>query len=284
MTTTALAPVVADLPEAEYHAHPALSSSGAKAILKAPAIFRWEQEHRRYSKAFDVGTIAHGFVLGTGWPVDIIPTELLASNGAVSTKAAKEFVAESRAAGRVPVVQAEWDRARAMADEVLKHPVAGRLFEQERGAAEVSLFWTDDETGVDCRARLDFLDHQHDGRRTLVTDLKTTSDADHRAFGRTAASFSYELQAAWYLDAVAHARGDVDAAFVHVLVETDAPHLVSVVQLDEPSLDLGRRRAARARAMFRDCTETDLWPGYSTDVESVSLPRWAFIDEERRSA
>lgn len=283
MTATTLAPVELDLPEAEYHAHPALSSSGAKAILKAPAIFRWEQTHRRYSKAFDVGTIAHGFVLGTGWPVDIIPADILATNGAVSTAKAKEFVKASRAAGRVPVVQAEYDRARAMADEVLAHPVAGRLFEQDRGAPEVSLFWTDDETGVDCRARLDFLDYRTD-RRTLITDLKTTANADPNAFGRTAADFGYEISTWWYLDALAHARGDDDAAFVHVLVEKEPPYLVSVVQLDEPSVELGRRKAMRARAMFRDCTEADLWPGYSTDVEPVTLPRWAFYDEERRSA
>lgn len=283
MSTTTASSVVTDLPEAEYHAHPALSSSGAKTILKAPALFQHERTHRRYSKAFDVGTIAHGFVLGTGWPVDIIPTELLASNGAVSTAAAKAFVKDSREAGRVPVVQAEWARARAMADEVLRHPLAGPLFAKDRGTAEVSLFWTDAGTGVDCRARLDFLDHQT-ARRTLVTDLKTCANADPHAFGRTAQDFGYDLQAAWYLDAVANARGDEDAAFLHVLVEKEPPYLVSVPQLDEPSVDLGRRKAERARAMFRDCTEADVWPGYSTEVEPVALPRWAFYDEERRAS
>lgn len=283
MPTTTVTSVVAEMPEADYHAHPALSSSGAKTILKAPALFQHERTHRRYSKAFDVGTIAHGFVLGTGWPVDIIPAELLASNGAVSTTRAKDFAKASRDAGRVPVVQAEYDRARAMADAVLRHPVARVLFQRERGAAEVSLFWTDAETGVDCRARLDFLDHPTD-RRTLITDLKTTTNADPHAFGRTAADFGYEVSTWWYLDGLANTRGDDDAAFVHVLVEKEPPHLVSVAQLDEPSVELGRRRAMRARAMFRDCTEANVWPGYSLDVEPVTLPRWAFYDEERRSA
>ena len=37
--------VISDISADAYHAHPALSATGAKRILKAPALYRWEADH-----------------------------------------------------------------------------------------------------------------------------------------------------------------------------------------------------------------------------------------------
>ena len=45
--------VVENMPEAEYHAHPALSSTGARRLLppSCPALFAYEREHPPQPKA-----------------------------------------------------------------------------------------------------------------------------------------------------------------------------------------------------------------------------------------
>ena len=79
-----------DMPELEYHARPELSASIAKRLIEpgGPARWKWEHDHgRAETKAFDLGHAAHTLVLGAGTPIARIPDELLASNGATSTKA-----------------------------------------------------------------------------------------------------------------------------------------------------------------------------------------------------
>lgn len=271
--------LVRDLDEATYHAHHSLSSTGAKTLLKSPARYLYEREHPKVSDAFDLGSVVHGMVLGTGWPVVVVPDDLLASNGAASTKAAKDFIAAAREAGRIPMLSKEHAEARAMADAVLRLPVARVLFESATGESETSAFWTDTDTGVDCRARFDRIARTRS--RTLLVDLKTCQDANPSTFGTTAAKFGYHLQAWWYRDGYQRVVDDPETpVFLHVLVEKSAPYLASVVQLDEAALALGGTQAMRARRLFRQYTDAAEWPGYSAEIQPVTLPRWAYQDEE----
>lgn len=67
------------------------------------------------------------------------------------------------------------------------------------GAPEVSIFWTDEATGVPCKARLDYL------KPRLIVDLKTFSNpygmSIDKAIARAMANYRYHVQAAWYLEA-----------------------------------------------------------------------------------
>lgn len=272
MTTTEIRPHgVVDMPEPDYHADPALSASGAKLLVppSVPAIYRWRMDHPVTSDAFDTGHAAHMLILGTGDPIARIEADDW------RTKAAREARDAARAEHQTPLLAAEHDRVLAMAEAVRTDPTAGRIFDPERGQAERSLFWTDDETGVQRRARLDWLPNPSTGR-LIIADLKTCRSANPATFGKAAADFGYFMQHPWYCDAV-EACGLTDpgdAAFVFVLVEKEPPHLVSVVELDPDAVRLGRNLNRRALATFADCARTDTWPGYGDDVHSVSLPAW----------
>jgi hypothetical protein len=62
--------------------------------------------------------------------------------------------------------------------------------------------------------------------------------------------------------------------------EKTPPYLVAVYELDALAMEAGRARNRRAAEMFRDCTEAGVWPGYSSEVELISLPPWATRIEE----
>lgn len=269
MSVQTLTGLVNGLPELEYHALPGLSSTGAKAILRSPAHYRHERDHGRPNKpAYDLGHVVHGMVLGTGLDVVVVDADDW------RTKDAKAERDAAYAAGAVPMLRKDHARAVRIADAVQAHPVAGRIFTD--GAAEVSAFWTDPDTGVDCRGRFDYIT-QH----PFLVDLKTCQDANPAAFGRTALNFGYDIQAAFYSDGYEQITGH-RAPFLHVLVEVEPPHAVSVVQLDDDALYVGRLKARRAIEIYRDCVEANTWPAYSTDIEPVSLPGWALTDAERK--
>lgn len=266
--STELTGIVLDLDEETYHAHPALSSTGARQLLDAPARFEYARTvPQEPKKSFDVGAAAHSKVLGAGAVVVAIPGEMLASNGAASTAAAKQFITDARAAGQVPVKQAELDAVNLMAEAVLANPDARRLLEQD-GNPEASVFSTDPTLGVEVRARFDYL-------AGIGVDLKTTVKKATRAqFERTVMDYGYHVQQAHYEATLSFAGGAIDG-FTFVVVEKEPPHLVGVFVLDADFREMGRAKAAQARLLFAEGIETGIWPGYPQEIQIVRPPQWA---------
>jgi len=271
------------MPDDVYHSQKtSLSSSGARQLLppSCPARFRWEQDHARAPKRhFDQGHAAHARVLGAG--AEVVVVQRVAKDLSVGpaedyrTKSAQEHRDAIRAEGKVPVLQTELEMVDGMAAAIREHPVASVLFDPELGGTpEQSLFWRDPAYDVMRRARLDWMPPVRDDGRLIVPDYKTTASAEPRAIQKSVASYGYAQQDGWYRDVI-HGLGIAESpAFVFVFQEKTAPFLITVVEIDAPSLRVGRAKNARALEVFADCTATGVWPPYSTDVELISLPAW----------
>lgn len=269
--------IILDLDETEYHRHPALSSTGARQLLESPARFRYMQDHPQPPKdVFDLGTAVHSKVLGTGWGVTVL------DHDDFRTKAAREERDAVRAAGSVPILRADYVNVEAIAEAVLTHPT-GRLLLEQAGAAETSVFANDPDTGVDVRARFDFLPDLTTGN-PIAVDLKTTGkSASPDGFSKSVANFGYDVQEGHYDDTLWLATGE-QIPFVFLVVETAAPHLVGVHQLDVVWRDMGKAKARRARDIFATCTESGEWPGYPAAVDLISPPQWAIYQHEEQYA
>lgn len=267
------------IPDTEYHADTrSLSSSGARAILKSAAQFRYDQDHPRPpKKEFDFGHAAHSLVLGVGAELREIPEPLLASNGAASTTAAKEFINEARVDGAVALKPDDYRKVKAMAAAITDNPFARQLLESP-GRPEQSIYWTDPDTGVRLRARPDWLTRTNG--RQFIADYKSTVDSAPPVFEQHAASFGYHCQDPWYRDAVIAAGIDDNPEFLFIAQSKTPPYLVSVTRFDPESVNYGRRRNRRAINLFDQCTRTNTWPGHVTDVYQISIPRWAITEEE----
>ncbi|RVW06250.1 PD-(D/E)XK nuclease-like domain-containing protein [Rhodococcus spongiicola] len=259
----------ADIPDHVYHSDKnSLSSSGARALLASPARYRYRLDHPPEPKDhFDFGHAAHSLILGVGAELVRIDADEW------RTKAIKDVVAAVRAEGKVPLKPADYDTVHAMADQLCTHPIAAMLFRD--GQAELSGFWRDDHTGMWLRVRPDWLPTQGSGRQIIV-DYKTTTSADPKHFAKAAYDYGYHQQAPWYIDGLtALGLGD-DPAFVFVAQEKTAPYLVSVIELDDDAVALGRQRNREAIDLYAHCQATDTWPDYGQDVHRVSLPAYAF--------
>lgn len=262
-----------DITEEDYHAHRgSLSVSGAKTLLKAPALFRYQLEHPPYRAVWEFGSAVHALVLGRGMEcIYVTPFDDW------KTKTAQTERQIARDERLSPVTPAEWVIACEMRDALFTHTLAAELLSQ--GEPEVSAYAVDAPTGVLRRGRFDWLHPQ------VVVDYKTAASGEPGAFAGSAARVGYHMQAAWYLD-LARDLGHPAEAFAFVVQEKEPPYLTTVVELDDDAIALGRARNRAALERFRDCTEAGVWPGYVADTEiaRVSLPRWAHYETELETA
>jgi hypothetical protein len=264
--------VVHDLPDAEYHAdRGTLSFSGAKLLLppSCPAKFREHMDNPPKPKPeYTFGHAAHALVLGKGAEI----LEVDAPDW--RSKAARE-ARELACNGVAPMLTHELATARKIAKAVHDHPDAGPLFAQ--GDAEVSLYATDERTGVKLRGRTDWLT-TIDGQLWIV-DFKTSDTAEPDRFSRKGAAYRYHCQHAWYVDLVKAVGLSAAPRFVDVVVEKVPPYVVTVMEFDLLSVDEGRRFNREAIDLYAECVRTDTWPDYGPGIHTISLPDWMLDDE-----
>jgi hypothetical protein len=259
------------MPDEVYHRDPvpagSLSSSGARRLLETcPARFDYERRNPKVgSKTFDVGHAAHQMVLGTGPELVVIPGTRWDTNDA------KAEVKRIRERGGIPLKQADMDQVKAIADAILADPLAAALFSD--GQPEQSLFWVDERTGIWRRARIDWL------RANAIVDLKTCESADEEHIRKAIARYGYHGQGDFYREG-ARVLGLGDLPFLFVFVEKAPPHLTHVVQLDADALAAGRHLNNKAIDRFAECQRTGEWPGYATDITTISLPAYALRTQE----
>ena len=277
-------PGVYDIPEADYHADPvpqgSLSASGMKKLLRdgGPAIFHYEEEHPEPpSEAMELGTAAHKLVLGSG------PKLVEVFGDDWRTKAAKELAAEVRASGGVPLLSKDMRTVEGMAAALREHPLASALLSPERGRTEMSAFWLDEEWGVGIwrRCRFDLMPHPH--LKPVIADYKSCASASRRDFPKSVDNFGYHVQAAQYIDGYEVIYGDrlrEAPSFVFIAQEKKPPYLVATYQLDAEAIQIGRDACYRAMEIWHDCRKSGIWPGYSQEIETISLPRWSTYRED----
>lgn len=250
------------MPNAEYHAMPGLSSSGLSHLARSPAHYQsYKKEGVAETAAMRLGSAIHALVLEKGIGL------VLAPSSSRNTKEYKEFAKEH--AGKILLLEDEMENAKRAAEAVYKHETAHRLL--TGGEPELSAFWKDPNTGVDCRCRPDYF--RNDG---LVIDLKSTADASSSEFQRSMSVRKYHWQTAWYLRGLEIVTGRKDLNFVHVVVETSEPYGVNVFAIDEPSLNRAREDIERLLAVYSDCMHTGDWPSYPIGIQNLSLRPWEF--------
>ncbi len=280
--TAVMEPGVYPMTHAEYLAGPvpggSLSSSGARMLLppSCPALFDYYRRNPQPSTgAMELGTAAHGVVLGTGPELAVIKAKDWRTRGG------REAADEARAAGKVPLLEHEHEQVQAMAAALRAHPLAGPLLCREDVEPEQTLIWYDPLFGIWRRARLDAT---RSGGRLLVSDYKTTVCAEPGSFARSVANYGYHGQGAYYLDA-AMALLDDDPSFLLVAQEKKPPYLVTVCEPDADMIRAGHSMNRRAMEVYRDCAEAGVWPSYTVDagtgrtaddeIALISLPPWA---------
>lgn len=259
---------------AAYHSSAGISKSGLDLIAKSPLHY-WsayldpKRAPRVETPAMALGTAIHSAVLEP----EKFAIEFRAAPAVDKrTKAGKEiweaFVAECEAEGARPISAGDLEICNSISEMVRHHPTAKELLGS--GLPEVSMFWEDEPTGTLCKCRPDWV-----AESNIIVDLKSTVDASPNGFMRSAFSYRYWVQAAWYLDGIEKATGEKPEAFVFVAFEKEPPYAVGFYYATEDMIEAGRREYRRLLDIYSDCLQTSNWRGYSQELLPLDMPPWA---------
>lgn len=255
----------------EYAAIDAVNWSTLVHLATSPMMLRWRADHpREDTRALRLGRAIHCAVLEPErWEREYVARP---DFGDLRTKAAKQARAEwlvDLPAGVEVLEPEEYELAERCGRAVREHPVAASLL--RGGRAEEVVTWTDEETGLACKARLDFITPAY------VLDLKSTRQTTLRAIWRDFASRLYHGQVAFYQEgAIATQRIPHDAEPPRIIaVQTVEPFDVIAARMTREDLERGTGLFRSLLRQYADCQAVDLWPGLAPNLVEVDLPAWA---------
>lgn len=292
------------LSAAEYHAdkfcpEPSLSSTMMKTLITETPLDAWCDSQRLNpqweapnDKDFNVGHAAHSLILGAGAEFLEIPSKILASNGASTTNAAKEFIRAATEEGMVALPPKHFDAVHAYADAV---NTALRLIGIKIDPARSELAAYAHIDGVWNRMQAD---NAPAGVKYLL-DLKTTAGSVHPdELVKAVVNMRYDVPAVHYPQVWnAATREERHMRFVFVSKPAGEKKKNRLPQVGMVELyNDGEMRAAsdyaqdemysadwiadatrdveRARRIFRRCLDTGEWPGYPARTALIGAPAW----------
>lgn len=274
-------PKLLDLPADEYFADTTrVSNSMRETFRRSRRLFEGEYITgtfpRETSDTMDFGKAAHALTLESSVTYVRIPHAVLNAQGHRKGAAWKEF--EAAHPGQILLKPEQVDDLQHMVDALQRHPLARDILEAP-GRREVVVHWTDEETGIDIKARLDFLADAF----LYVADLKGTTIIEPESWSRHCYKMGYHRQAATYTSAI-EAICKKPPSFYFIPVLTEPPYTVEVFELSEMYLDIGREEIAGDLAAMQKCMESGDWsePGFGT-VKTISPPRYIERDFFTRS-
>lgn len=256
-----------------YHAHPAVSASKIKAVLKSARHYHyeWVEGNRKPpTEAMAFGTMAHTALLEPRMFLDnyVIQPEF---KGTGSRKAKEDWLASLPDAAIV-MDKEESDSIVGMIKSLQDYPPAVNIL--RGGIAEHSIYFTDEATGLPCKMRPDYLTESG-----YIVDLKTTVCSERTKFTRDLFSLGYHISVAHYLQGYKQVFGKEAKGYVFLAVEKKAPFVPSVFVADATIIEKGMADCRKGIDRIKQCMDTDVWPGYQTEAENISLPHYALYEE-----
>lgn len=279
--------VVDDLSSEDYHAHPALSSSGLKEIDRSPAHYFAayldpdREPNDDDTPAKKIGRAVHCAILE---PAEFDNRYTAIPDGLDRrTKEGKALWNEIVASGREPLPAPQLETILATARGAQRVPVSRLLLSHPRGRCERSIFWTDPATGVRYKVRPDYLiEPCSDFPNGVIVDVKTAEDASPEGFGKSAWTYEMHLAAWLYPEGFMRAYGTAEPPeFLWLAVEKSRPFAAAYYHPTPAVTAYGRREVARLTGIYLECQRTGRWPAYGDTIQPISLPAWAAREIEQ---
>ena len=291
---------VHDIPNDVYHASAGVSRSGLMELKRSPYHYWYrylnpEREHEKPTPAMKLGELVHALVLEPQYFEEryVIPPEL---HQVPKVELLKDLVAKlGKEAGReeYEIQKAErdhfvelnemvmesftniadmkeivkpdmWLEAKALADAVMRDPMAQQLFTDMM--PEKSIYFTHKGTGLQCKVRPDAW------LGSIITDLKTCADASKHAFQAAAYKSGYFIQAAMMKQALESIDINLEQ-FIFFCIEKTPAKACVYYPVEQESLYNGEREFDGLMYKLAECMQSNVWNSYETDF--LTYPTWA---------
>lgn len=142
---------------------------------------------------------------------------------------------------------------------------------------QLSLFWTDEESGLNLKTRPDICKT----KKNVVVNLKTTLDGSPKAFSKDLAKYDYPIQACL------EAKGCVASGlmprvdnYFWLVVEKVAPYNATIYEFIESDIRSTTMELEYYLNIIAKAKEKNHWPGYTQQASNphgiliAELPQW----------
>jgi len=254
---------------ADYEDLPGLRWSDLKEMRISPLHYLYRiQTPREDTASMALGRATHSAV----FEPELFESDYIVYPNARNSNAWKTFAAEHDIS--TILRPAERESALRIAEAVRAHGPAAEILAE--GIAEQAVTWTDPETGIPRKARLDWVTPPSVG---ILADLKTAKDIGDITFGRAAGRYCYHGQ---LVDYVSGLQLETGAAYqpVIIAVESHEPYDVRVAEITGAELTTGEELVRELLDRLAECIASYSWPGQFPDRGKLQLPSWELFDED----
>lgn len=268
--------------EKEYNAANGIRRSALWRMHESPEKYKWFLDNTEpATPALIFGSAVHKLLLE---PVDFEDEYAVAPPVDRRTKTGKETW-EQFVAGigeKTVITQDDFDTMCGMVEKAHSVPLVKKLLE---GTHEVPLFWTDEDTGLECKVRCDCLT-AIDGKIAVI-DYKSTTDARTGVFvNRDMDRYGYFLQAFMYTEGVMKGMGlDYRPDFYFIVQEKKSPFSLNVISVpaDSDVMMHGQDTFREYMGMLKQCEDTGFWYGLLgpfSEPNEAYLPGYISLGDE----
>ena len=284
--------IYTDMSAADYFAdccpQPSLSRSLAQLMLERSPLHVWHAHprlnphwQRDDDSKYDLAHIAHKQLIGRGHEIEVLGEEY----DSWRTKASQVLRAAALARGNLAVLSKHFRIAQAMVRAALEQlELRGLKHLFRDGDGEVVIAWLERDPSARlphvaepaanfwCRQMLDWLTPERD----MYVDYKTTeAAAAPYLMPRRLVDNGWDLQAAFAERGLNAVCGEARRRFLFVQQEVESPFCLTVVELSETALTMGRKKVNAALGLWARCLAHDRWPGYPAKIVCPIYPEWA---------
>lgn len=286
--------IYTDISITDYHANKThLSSTGIKMAKKSLSLWKWMQSHpQEFKQHFDFGNAFELALLDRAnfeknvailqtenWiykALDQKPKLKVPKNSKCYKESEERFLTENVGKYIIPDVGPQsFEYIAYMLEACHKDAVIQKLIANTE--YQLSLFWTDDQTGMNLKTRPDICKR----KKNVIVNLKTITDGSPAEFSRDLAKYDYPLQACIEI------RGCLETGlmpsvdnYFWLVVEKEPPFNATLYEFDRSDqqysfdeLDFLLNKIQRAR-------EEDKYPGYGDRADNMygiltaQIPLW----------
>ncbi len=228
-----------NLPAEEYHSDPALSSSGLKKLLQNPMEYWSTSPLNPDREALDTialknGRAAHVLLLEP----EKFTEEFIIKEG-VQTSKVKGAIGEGDYKDMIKAVEV-----------IRTHPTLSKLI--SGGRPEVSIFWRDEETGIMCRVRYDYL------LPRIGFDFKRTVNVySKEKLAYAIADYGYDISAPMYIEGLKSTPlyTEDHLGFVLLFQMGKSPFVPRALRLDDRIMQTGHNQFRLGLQLYKENIE-----------------------------
>lgn len=175
--------------------------------------------------------------------------------------------------GKTFLTRTQYETAWNIGERLRAHPDTSPYL--LRGRGEVGIQWTDEETGIVCKSRLDWITGKDLDNPETICELKTARSIEPFKFQRQAEGFGYFHQVAFQRRGFMAVWPGAPPAIRWLVAENAGALDVGSIRVSADALESADNEISGLLLKLKGCRASGRWPGIYTEEREMNRPDYA---------